>query len=389
MKNREKAVLLGIFFGTLILAAGCSKGDKNVAEAKWEVPRMIGDVAVYEDGFYYLKDMYWLSYYDTKSKEAIVLCEKNGCRHNSEKCFAYTQNEVPQIWDGKLYEISVSNELIEADMKNSKKKKVVDFTKELQSKENSSSINIIDYLISGNQLYLHVRETVYGNQKEYEKLYVYNMKTKEKKKLAEADYAKEYLEIIQAKGNVLYYTKNTKAQQEDTFSMSEQEMEQFSKEMERTTHAELYRMDTENEKAELVKELSQGRFVTANDDIGVYYYEFEGNGSHAGKKLYHMDGENKGETVVMEKDGENLISVTRQSAPDYTVIGLGKEMSVYDLNTFKKTEFSNAVLQETGLVWKVPNGYAVEAETEENQYDWYYIPEEEAKKEDGKLLLAE
>lgn len=346
-------------------------------------------MTVYKDGFYYLKDMYWLSYYDTKSKEAVVLCEKNGCRHNSEKCFAYTQNEVPQIWNEKLYEISIDNQLIEADMKNSEKKNVVDFTKELQSKENSSSINIIDYLISGNQMYLHVRESVYGNQKEYEKLYVYNMKTKEKKKLAEVDYTKEYFEIIQIKGGVLYYTKNLQEPQKDISAMSEQDLQQFSKEMEQTTYVELYRMDTESEKKELVKELEQGRFVTANDDIGVYYYEFEGNGSYEGKKLYHMDREKKEETVVMEKEGDDLISIVRQSAPDYTIIGLGGEMSVYDLNTFKKIEFLNKILQETGIVWKVPNGYAVEAETEENEYNWYYIPEEEAKKEDGKLLLAE
>lgn len=388
MRNRGKAVLLGMFFGTLVLAAGCSKENKNITEEKWEVPRMIGDVTVYKDGFYYLKDMYWLSYYDTKSDEAVVLCEKNGCRHDSKKCFAYTQNGVPQIWNGKLYNISTESQLIETDMKNSEKESVIDFSKELQGEE-ESNISIINYLISGNQMYLHVRETVYSNQKEYEKLYVYNMKTKEKKKLAEVDYAKEYFEIIQIKGSVLYYTKNLQESQKDMSVMSEQDLQQFSKEMERATYAELYRVDSEKEKTELVKELEQGRFITANDDIGVYYYEFEGNGFYEGKKLYHMDGENKGETVVMEKEGENLISVTRQSAPDYTVIGLGKEMSVYDLNTFKKTEFSNAVLQETGLVWKVPYGYAVEAETEENEYDWYYIPEEEAKKEDGKLLLAE
>ena len=389
MRNREKSVLLGIFFGTLIFVAGCSKEEKNAVQEKWEVPRVTGDVTVYKDGFYYLKDMYWLSYYDTKSKEAVVLCEKNGCRHNSEKCFAYTQNEVPQIWNEKLYEISIDNQLIEAVMKNSEKKNVVDFTKELQSKENSSSINIIDYLISGNQMYLHVRESVYGNQKEYEKLYVYNMKTKEKKKLAEVDYTKEYFEIIQIKGGVLYYTKNLQEPQKDISAMSEQDLQQFSKEMEQTTYVELYRMDTESEKKELVKELEQGRFVTANDDIGVYYYEFEGNGSYEGKKLYHMDREKKEETVVMEKEGDDLISIVRQSAPDYTIIGLGGEMSVYDLNTFKKIEFLNKILQETGIVWKVPNGYAVEAETEENEYNWYYIPEEEAKKEDGKLLLAE
>ena len=83
--------------------------------------------------------------------------------------------------------------------------------------------------------------------------------------------------------------------------MTQEEQKEYWKEEEKKTHIEVYRADYFEGTVELVKEVDNGFVVAVNDDIGVYYYEFAGDGLANGIKLYHWNPEEEKEEVVLDR----------------------------------------------------------------------------------------
>ncbi|MDE6957139.1 MAG: hypothetical protein K2O96_03445, partial [Lachnospiraceae bacterium] len=239
--------------------------------------------------------------------------------------------------------------------------------------------------------------TDYNSDAKYQEadtIFAYDMSTKEEKEITAIDETKQILQMLMAKDRILYYTVENKWDSEkDILSMTQEERREYCKEEEKKTHIELYRADCFEGTVELVKEMDNGFVVAANDDIGVYYYEFVGDGSASGSKLYHWNPEEEKEEVVLDREGKLPFRVTVPISAKHLIITLGKQRVIHNLDGFVQEEFAHPALQE-GMVYLVPGGYAFEKKIGEDVnggglYDWYYLTEEEAQKSEGNAILVE
>lgn len=391
-----KRVYIVFLLTAVLLLAGCQKESKERKQSKeWSYNSLYG-VREYKDGFYYIKDHYWLRYYDTKSGKSVVLCEKNGCRHNSDKCFAYTEDGLPHIWGDKLCTVTSDGKIVVSDA-NNREKEELDTIGKARMKEEKCTLTVWDYIVSGDMLYVQTTITDYNSDVKYQEadtIFAYDMSTKEEKEITAIDETKQMLQMRMAKDGILYYTVQNKWDSEkDILSMTQEEQKEYWKEEEKKTHIEVYRADYFEGTVELVKEVDNGFVVAVNDDIGVYYYEFVGDGLANGIKLYHWNPEEEKEEVVLDREGKSPLQVTVPISSKHLIITLGEQSVIYNLDGFVQEEFVHPVLQE-GLVFFVPGGYAFEKKTGEDEnggdlFKWYYLTEEEAQKPEGNAILVE
>lgn len=246
-------------------------------------------------------------------------------------------------------------------------------------------------------LYVQTTITDYNSDAKYQEadtIFAYDMSTKEEKEIAAIDERKQDMRMLMGKDGIVYYTVQNKWDSEkDITSMTQEEREEYLKEEEKKTHIELYRADYFEGMVELVKEVDNGFVVAANDDIGVYYYEFAGDGSASGSKLYHWNPEEEKEEVVLDREGKSPFQVTVPISSKHFIIISEKQRVIYNLDGFVQEEFVHPVLQE-GLVFFVPGGYVFEKKTGEDEnggdlFNWYYLTEEEAQKPEGNAILVE
>lgn len=264
-------------------------------------------------------------------------------------------------------------------------------------KEEKCTLTVWDYIVSGDMLYVQTTITDYNSDVKYQEadtIFAYDMSTKEEKEITAIDETKQMLQMRMAKDGILYYTVQNKWDSEkDILSMTQEEQKEYWKEEEKKTHIEVYRADYFEGTVELVKEVDNGFVVAVNDDIGVYYYEFAGDGLANGIKLYHWNPEEEKEEVVLDREGKSPLQVTVPISSKHLIITLGEQSVIYNLDGFVQEEFVHPVLQE-GLVFFVPGGYAFEKKTGEDEnggdlFKWYYLTEEEAQKPEGNAILVE
>lgn len=387
-----------LFFGLLLLLlmgiSGC-KADKSSGgeqDLTWNRSDFRREVELYKQGFYYMKDSFWLSYFDTESQTAVVVCNRNGCKHNTDKCFAYIKGaKVPYIWENHLYFLTLESEIIRCNLDNTGKEVLMQIG-EAERKDGKASIWVKEYIVSGHRMYAVVRKDPYQAGEQEVSIRVIDLKTREESELLSVNAEEKDITLDSAKGNLLYYEIRDRNMKEDYTQMTEEAQEAYLKEAEKTTHIELYCADIDTGKTVLVKEVKNGAILEADGENGVFYGEFLGTGYWDFRNIIYKNPETGEEQKLVEYDEGYGINGAIVFLEKCMYISAGGEYFFYDVKDRLPVEpLPDWVMGEKGAsLISVPNGYAYEkVDNDEGTTDWYYLPEEEVQKENGTAILAE
>lgn len=363
-----------------ILTTGCSGSRFRFTESdewrtKWQTSITTRDVVPYQKGFYYRNPNNRFCYYDIDSEQELILCNKNGCDHKSKDCFAdMTGFDLPIIHDDKIYFIESENKVISANPDNTGRKKSFTILEDLQ--EEGASVTVYDMLASQNYLFCYLTIMIHnenGALDTYEKrLYAIDWKTHKEELIIALDYDSDMIEMISACDDVIYY-QCTNNLNEFFSSAGEITLEQYQ-EAERSYYAKVYRRDIKEEQSELVKEISNGFVIIANDDSGVIYTQFAGTGYYDAKSLICYQSSDGTEKEIIRTEGTKVLQCNLK---DSELIGVrhypSKKVELYDIYTLQKMPVEWEQEEQAFSAWKVPGGFAVPKE----------LPEEGAIREYG------
>lgn len=359
MKNIK--IVLGIALMILVVA-GCSKKEWTFEEDAEEWTTSTGrrnyEVVPYENGFYYVNSQECLTYYDIDADSSVVLCEKNGCSHGGSDCFAHIDmgEHVPYVSNHRLYFISFDGTVKIAGRDNIKKETAFRILEKEQEK--GMSLMLSDSILSNRYLYIVAKVSDYKESEDYgtqtEQIYQIDLKDGKETHLATIESNEGRFSLVSAKDGVLYYEWQSPWTEANTIEEQRQ--------AERAMTKKIYRY--ENGQAELLRTIENGFLVTANDDIGIYYTEFLGNGDMQSKDMYHAEADGSATKIFSfpegfsfgDKDGKIML------------ISVGNKHMLYDL---AKREESGQDIDwdfDTQMIgaYPVPGGFLAPKEERED-----------------------
>ena len=371
-----KKKIIALAAAVILLTTGCGKEGLHFTKSdewkvKWEtiVEHRIARIVPYQNGFYYCGVPNCLSYYDIDSGESVVLCNKNGCTHDTESCFAYVE-EMPEIYEDKLYFISPEDEVYVANTDNTEKKKVFTLLKDLKDKGVFTSVG--SFVMTEEYLFFQAQVTEYTEEGETSerRIYALDMDSKKETLIASVDEEKQGLNLESAYRDILYYTCQD-LPEENYFDMNPEEM----KEVEKNLRSELYRMSMAETEPEKVIEIENGYVAAATDDYGVLYTEYAGTGFGGCSKMFRVKrGEEKAELVLSAKDPMGFRFGLRNS--EYLWISVDGEERLYSAKTMKPIEEKWEYPLQPAFAYPVPGGFAVPKEEPQNGETRNYLGRE-------------
>lgn len=229
-------------------------------------------------------------------------------------------------------------------------------------KEKGANIAVWETLVTDDYLYVKANITEYtkdaGGITE-ERIYAFDFKKKAEIMLTEVPEEEQTISLISANDGVIYYSCQDENMRE--LNIDNITIEQY-KEAERTMHTGIYRVDMEDAKPELVKTVDNGMVLTANDDYGVIYAQYMGNGFFEGKNLVQYDYSNRTEKEIFAMEGEKGFSFQMKNA-EYVWIRSGNEdYNIYKLTIMKKVDIPWEYPAQASSAHPVPGGFAVPKE---------------------------
>lgn len=376
-----KKKIIVIVMAVAMLMSGCGKEGLHLKKSdewkvKWttQLEREVVNIVPYQNGFYYCGVPDCLSYYDIDSGESVVLCNKNGCNHDTEKCFAYvdTLNEMPEIHDDKLYFVSWEGDVSVANADNTEKKKAFTLLKELKEKE--AFVFVEQFLMTEEYLFFEATVTEYTEEgeKSERRIYAMDMDSKKETLIASADVEKQHFMLESAYRDILYYTCQDIP---EALLLATDLSPDVLKEAEKSSHTELYRMSMKETEPEKIIEVDNGYVAAVTDDYGVYYTEYSGVGSGGCSKMFRIKrGEEKAELVFSTEDPKGFSFAIKNS--EYFMLSVEEENRLYSAETMKQVQAEWEYPRQPAFAFPVPGGFAVPKKEPRNGEERNYCGEE-------------
>lgn len=382
---RRKNVLGALLAGAMILT-GCGSEPFQFTESdewksEWQMYDVMQTVTPYQKGFYHQDSKGCFCYYDIDSEQSIILCDKNGCDHKREGCYArFTLPDDFIIHEDRLYRVKNDDgtKVISTSVYNTDQKE--EFTVLSEFQDEDASVGISEMISTDTCLFYIGDVLVYdenGEVKENDwRIYARNWKTGKEEEICRVRKDKESVEFLAARDDVLYYlTSNLwdTTEYEDT-------VEWYQK-MERENQQKLYRADVSEQQVEEIKTINAGLVIAVNDDLGLLYSQCVGNGFFAMKNLIHMDLSTKEETVLLEAEGQDYLTFVHVT-PDVLSVHRSQkvEADFYEIDTMTPIQMEWEYPKQCYYAKRVPTGFAVpKEEVEEGTHleygrEWKVLP---------------
>lgn len=377
-------ILLGIM---LFVFTGCGKSifeftPSDEWETEWKRRGGYEKIVPYQKGFYYQNGENCFCYYDIDSKQPLVLCNKKGCSHKNDSCFAKMTNfDLPVIHNDKLVFVNGSGRVMVSNPDHTAKKEV--FTLLKKEQEEGAIINIENYVST--ELYIFfdinfIEVDEFGDVKtEEQRIYAVDWDTYEESVVASFDSEKYLLDVISVRDDVLYYSRQNALS--ELYATAETWTQEDYQEAERRTEVEVFRRCVKEPEEVLVKHVQNGYVVTANDVVGVLYAECAGTGYWSMKNLVQFQPSDGTEKELFTAQGQDYLSIGFAGADVLKLYYTeSKTVDLYDLNSMQELDVDWEEDGQSTSAWKVPTGFAVPKETlvdgavYEYGHDWKVIP---------------
>lgn len=381
---KKKYILLGIM---LFVFTGCGKSifeftPSDEWETEWKRRGGYEKIVPYQKGFYYQNGENCFCYYDIDSKQSLILCNKKGCSHKNDSCFAKMTNfDLPVIHNDKLVFVNGLGRVMVSNPDHTAKKEV--FTILEKSQEEGMIVLVDNYFSTDSHLYCNVSVMEHDERGELktneQRIYAIDWKTYEETEIARCNPEEYILEMMSARNDVLYYSRQNALS--ELYATAETWTQEDYQEAERRTEVEVFRRCVKEPEEVLVKHVQNGYVVTANDVVGVLYAECAGTGYWSMKNLVQFQQSDGTEKELFTAQGQDYLSIGFAGADVLKLYYTeSKTVDLYDLNSMQELDVDWEEDGQSTSAWKVPTGFAVPKETlvdgavYEYGHDWKVIP---------------
>ena len=160
MKLKQLKYPLAVILACLLLfTASCSKPTGEAEDgSKWtNRDTWLTSGTASEQGYYYLQEDHFLSFFDFASQKSVCLCDKTGCTHRDSDCRAYMLFATPTrmfFYNDSLYFFEARQDglkLTRRDADGGNYEEVLTLMEGKQEAE--TTLDLADYRVCGNLVY--------------------------------------------------------------------------------------------------------------------------------------------------------------------------------------------------------------------------------------------